>query len=108
MVSAVPHVPRVASLWILHRRTSTYSSSSCVFEPSVLRCEVDVVYMFDKTRKVAPKPRFDGKKPSTVHACHVSGVAVSSRGSPAPLEPPLWLLHFFFPTVSFVLLFRFL
>lgn len=46
--------------------------------------------------RVAQKTRFDGKKPSTVCARHVSGVAVSSRGSPAPLEPPLWLPHFFF------------
>lgn len=67
-----------------------------MFEPNVLRCEVDVVYMFEKTHRVAPKPHFDGKKPSTVRARHVSGVAVSSPGSPAPLEPPLWMPHFIF------------
>lgn len=50
--------------------------------------------------RLAQKTRFDGKKPSTVRARHVSGVAVSSRGSPAPLEPPLWLPHFFFFSLS--------
>lgn len=52
--AAVPQVPWVASPWILYCRTSSYSSFSCVFERSVLRCEVDVVYMFEKTHKVAP------------------------------------------------------